>query len=97
VIKDGEHPVTLIRSLFIALLFVPHFPLLIGYHYFKPPHIAMNCKPKARRKTAWLNFRATSAEALLLTQAAEMAGVQCSTLLRRAALQAATEALAACQ
>lgn len=57
----------------------------------------MNCKPKAKRKSAWLNFRATSAEALLLTQAAEVAGVQRSTLLRRAALKAATEALAACQ
>lgn len=57
----------------------------------------MNCKPKAKRKSAWLNFRATSAEALLLTQAAEVAGVQRSTLLRRAALKAASEALAGCQ
>jgi uncharacterized protein (DUF1778 family) len=57
----------------------------------------MNCKPKAKRKSAWLNFRATSAEALLLTQAAEVAGIQRSTLLRRAALKAASEALAGCQ
>jgi uncharacterized protein (DUF1778 family) len=57
----------------------------------------MNIKPKAKRKAAHVTFRATSAEALLLTQAAEVAGIQRSTLLRRAALQAATEALAACQ
>jgi len=73
------------------------FSFLLAIIIFKPPHIAMNCKPKARRKTAWLNFRATSAEALLLTQAAEMTGIQRSTLLRRAALKAATEALEACQ
>jgi uncharacterized protein (DUF1778 family) len=57
----------------------------------------MNIKPKAKRKSSHVTFRATSAEALLLTQAAEMAGVQRSTLLRRAALQAAAEALKACQ
>lgn len=57
----------------------------------------MNLKPKARRKAEHVTFRATTAELVLLTQAAEVSGVQRSTLLRRAALQAATEALAACQ
>ena len=57
----------------------------------------MNLKPKARRKAEHVTFRATTAELVLLTQAAEVSGVQRSTLLRRVALQAATEALAACQ
>ena len=57
----------------------------------------MNIKPKARRKAEHVTFRTTTAELVLLTQAAEVSGVQRSTLLRRAALQAATEALAACQ
>jgi len=57
----------------------------------------MNCKPKAKRKAEHITFRATKGEALLLTQAAEVAGVQRSTLLRRAALREAMEALAACQ
>jgi uncharacterized protein (DUF1778 family) len=57
----------------------------------------MNCKPKAKRKAEHITFRATTGEALLLAQAAELAGVQRSTLLRRAALREAMEALAACQ
>jgi uncharacterized protein (DUF1778 family) len=57
----------------------------------------MNIKPKAKRKTSHVTFRATEGEALLLAQAAEVTGLKRSCLLRRAALAVATDALKACQ
>lgn len=44
-----------------------------------------------------LTFRCTSSEAITLAEAARIAGVSRSRLIRKGALAAAAEALAACQ